>query len=69
MWRLTISQKKYHTYLKDGKEETYDTNSEVEFESSDLENLLTIISMSCRAVGVDISYKIEKVGEKNERSI
>lgn len=61
MWKLTIYQKKKNTYLKDGKDVSFDSEQEVSFESEDLGSLLIMISNSEQFEPGNTKYQIERV--------
>lgn len=63
MWKLTISQKKKNTYLKDGKDVSYDSEQEVSLESDDLGALLIMISNSEQFEPGNTKYEISRVEE------
>lgn len=63
MWKLTISQKQKNTYLKDGKECSYESEQNVSYESENLGVLLIMISNSEQFEPGNTKYQIERVNE------
>lgn len=62
MWKLTIYQKKYSSYVNNGEEKTFDTEFSVEFTSPSIGPLFDIVaSMSKVCEPTETRYELVKV--------
>ena len=61
MWKLTIFQKKKNTYLKDGKDVSFDSEQEVSLVSEDLGSLLVMVSNFEQFKPEGTKYEITRV--------
>ena len=63
MWKLRIHQKKKNTYLKDGKDVSFNSEQEVSLESEDLGSILIMVSNFEQFEPANTEYVITRAEE------